>query len=291
MIVLTGKVKIIRADSAGACYGVTRALNLASSACETCEHVCTLGEIIHNPIVVSELSEKGAKAIGDVSEATGTVILRSHGVKPEVERKLSDAGCSLIDATCPHVKRAQLAAKKMAEEGREVIVVGESGHPEVESIVAYVKECGGSVKVVLNSSEIGDIADRVGVVCQTTQKKRDFDLICEAARSRCSDVVVQDTICQATEKRQTSAHELATKCSIVIVLGGKNSSNTKRLFEICSSKCPDTYYIEKPQELPVAQIKKKIESEKQEFIIGITAGASTPISHIERLEKFLRDNL
>ena len=291
MIALNNRIKIIRADSAGACYGVMRALELAQNACQSCGNVCTLGEIIHNPIVVDNLEKSGVRVADSVDEASGTVILRSHGVKPEVESKLAESGCEIVDATCPHVKRAQKAAERMAKEGREVIVVGEAGHPEVESIVAYAKDRGAKVSIVANAGEIESLSQKVGIVSQTTQKVKNFEEVCEVARAKSCDVDVKDTICLATEERQSAARKMAKKCNIVIVLGGKNSSNTTRLYEICAEACKNTYHIEKPIELPLEEMSSIIDATDGEFLIGLTAGASTPIDHIDALEKFLEDNL
>ncbi len=291
MNILKTNIKIVRAQSAGACYGVTRALDLAASACENCDSVCTLGEIIHNPIVVEDLEKQGVRVARDENDADGTVILRSHGVKPDVELNLQNKGCKIVDATCPHVKRAQRAAEKMAKDGRDVIVVGECGHPEVESIVAYATSNGVNVDVVSNESELAETYKKVGIVCQTTQKKDNFNAICEKVSKIASDVEIADTICLATDKRQIAARNLAQTSDVIIVLGGKNSSNTTRLFEICKDKCGHTYHIERPQDLPLSGIKKLIDSVDCEFTIGITAGASTPITLLEELEEYLQEKL
>lgn len=288
-------MEVKRAEYAGACYGVVRALELANEALETSDDVCTLGEIIHNPRVVNELHEKGARVVEDNDEITGTCILRSHGVKPSVEEKIEKTASRVVDATCPYVKKAQLAAKNLALDGKDVVVVGEPGHPEVESIRDYAKEgvaarkCQAAnqhVYVVANPDEVPPKFKNpfgVGVVSQTTQKLSNFEAVVAMVKEITGEEPeVKNTVCSATEQRQEAAAELAKEADLMIVLGGKNSSNTTRLYEICKEHCAHSHHIESIDE--VEPILKGFNGS----VIGITAGASTPIEQVDELERAVR---
>lgn len=277
-------MKVLRADYAGACYGVQRALDLAMSAADGGEGASTLGPLIHNPQVVDELAARGIRAVDDPDEVErGSVIIRSHGVTPAVRRSVEARGLPIIDATCPHVARAQKAAAELAQSCACVVVVGEAGHPEVEGLVAYASEAGGRVIV---ASRPGDLPDEIpspaGVVVQTTQTHEAFDAVVEELRRRGVELELRDTICFATRQRQEAAAELAKTADAIVVIGGRNSSNTTRLAEICATSCPRTHHIEKPAEIDPAWFDGC-------SVVGVTAGASTPESQIaaviERLEK------
>lgn len=277
-------MKVLRADYAGACYGVQRALDLAMSAADGGEGASTLGPLIHNPQVVDELAARGIRAVDDPDEVErGSVIIRSHGVTPAVRRSVEARGLPIIDATCPHVARAQKAAAELAQSCACVVVVGEAGHPEVEGLVAYASEAGGRVIV---ASRPGDLPDEIpspaGVVVQTTQTHEAFDAVVEELYRRGVELELRDTICFATRQRQEAAAELAKTADAIVVIGGRNSSNTTRLAEICAASCPRTHHIEKPAEIDPAWFDGC-------SVVGVTAGASTPESQIaaviERLEK------
>ena len=270
-------MKVVLADPAGACYGVERALALAREAAlrPGNPHVSTLGPLIHNPIVVRDLESAGVSVAGSVDEADdGVLVIRSHGVTREVLAEASAAeGLEVVDATCPHVARVQREAQAMAADGRYVIVVGEPGHPEVEGIASYAGE---RSAVVERAVDLPDLPSdtRVGVVVQTTQSPALLREVEEALRERISDVRVADTICSATARRQQAAAEVAGSCDAMIVIGGRNSGNTRRLFELCAGLCPNSHHIESPDEMDPGWF---IGCET----VGITAGASTPRSQIE----------
>ena len=279
-------MRVVRADNAGACYGVQRALNLALRAAdEGGAGASTLGPLIHNPQVVSELAERGIRAVSDVVEVErGSVIIRSHGVTPEVRRGVEERGLPIIDATCPHVSRAQKAAAELAQSCACVVVVGEAGHPEVEGLVAYAREAGGAVVVAASPADLPkEVPSPAGVVVQTTQRHEVFDAVIEELRRRGVRLDVRDTICFATTQRQEAAAALARTVDAVVVIGGRNSSNTTRLAEICAAACPRTYHIETPDELQGFWFDGCKD-------VGVTAGASTPESQIaavvERLSTF-----
>lgn len=270
-------VQIRVAAQAGACYGVNRALELASRcAGEGAGRVHTLGPLIHNPIVVSDLAARGVAEASSLDEIEdGTVIIRSHGVVPKVIEDARARGLNVVDATCPYVKKVHAAAAKLVREGYDLVIVGESGHPEVEGIVGHA---GGRTHVVGSAEDVGaiELGARVGVVVQTTQTARNLAEVVSALVPRVSELRVINTICAATSERQSAAGDLAREADCMVVVGGKNSGNTRRLAEICRAACPSTHHIEDASELDPEWFKGA-------SLIGITAGASTPQSHIERV--------
>jgi len=261
-------MEVILADYLGFCYGVKRAVTIAQENASADGTSSTLGPIIHNPQVVERLKTEGVGTVDALAEMDkGTVIIRSHGVGPEVYEEAEQRGLNLVDATCPHVKKAQLSAKKLADSGRKVVIVGEKKHPEVRSIF----EWSGGQAVVVETEEEADALDscaKLGVVCQTTFSGDKFKSIVTHLLEKSRDVHIQRTICTATDQRQKAALDLAAQVDMMLVIGGKNSANTTRLAQICAEKCL-TYHIETAEELQDEWFDK-IEK------IGITAGASTP---------------
>lgn len=271
-------VQIVVAKHAGACYGVERALKLARAcAQESADAVHTLGPLIHNPIVVRDLEHSGVQLAETLDDAeSGTLIIRTHGVVPQVVEEASSRGLTVLDATCPYVKKVHEAAAKLVSEGYQLLVIGEAGHPEVEGILGHA---GAPAYVVSNASELDDLelSRKVGVVVQTTQTAARLSEVVAALAPRVKELCVVNTICKATGERQCAAAELAEASESMIVVGGKNSGNTRRLAEICSSLCTRTHHIESEDELEAAWFEG-VSS------VGITAGASTPQEHIERVK-------
>ena len=269
-------MKVVLAENAGACYGVQRALDMAHEASEGQGKVYTLGPLIHNPGVVADLEARGvfvAEDAGEVDE--GTIIIRSHGVTPEVYEAVEARGLPIVDATCPHVARAQKAAAELARQGCRVIVVGEEGHPEVEGLKAYAKREGAKVDVVSSADDVpGDLRAPIGVVVQTTQRRENLDAVVKAIQEQGIDPIVKRTICLATRHRQDSAAALATEVDAIVVIGGRNSSNTTRLAEICAAACERTHHVESVDELDPAWFEGCTS-------VGVTAGASTPEDQIK----------
>lgn len=263
------------ASHAGVCYGVERALKLAAHAAESARgSVTTLGPLIHNPIVVRDLESAGVKGAQTVDEVeSGTLIIRAHGVVPQVIDQARAKGLEVLDATCPYVKKVHMAAEKLVREGYQLIVVGESGHPEVEGILGHA---GDAAHVVSTPHDLDgvDLARKVGVVVQTTQTPANLAAIVSALALRTMDLRVVNTICSATQERQDSAAELASRADAMIVIGGKNSGNTRRLAEICMACCPRTHHIEDSSEIQRTWFEGVA-------LVGITAGASTPGAHID----------
>lgn len=279
-----GKLEVVKAAYAGACYGVQRALDMTLKAAEAGGTVCTLGPLIHNPGVVAELEQRGIHVADSVEsiEAEG-VVIRSHGVVPQVIESIEQRGFTVIDATCPHVMRAQRAAAKLAREGRHVLVVGEAGHPEVEGISAHARVAGGTCTIVGGPEDIpADLQGKVGVVVQTTQSRQRFEEVLAALQQRNLDLEVKDTICFATTQRQLSAVELASKVDAMVVIGGRNSSNTTRLYEICAQHCSRAFHIEQAAEIDPAWFEGC-------HVVGVSAGASTPDNQIESVVEYLSE--
>lgn len=261
-------LEVILADYLGFCYGVKRAIKIARENAAPDGSACTLGPIIHNPQMVERLKDEGVGTIDCLDDLKrGKVIIRSHGVGPETYEKAEAMGLECVDATCPHVKKAQLSAKELAEEGRFVVIVGEKEHPEVHSIVQWA---GGNVAVIETVAEAASVpnASRLGIISQTTFSGERFREIVSALLDKSRDIRVMRTICTATDQRQRAARELASKVDVMLVIGGKNSANTTRLAQLCANICR-TYHIETAEELQPAWFDN-IEK------IGITAGASTP---------------
>lgn len=276
-------MEVIRADHAGACYGVQRALDMAAAALAKDGHVCTLGPLIHNPLVVDDLAQRGAQVVEDVSSIPGgTAVIRSHGITPQERERLGHRADRIVDATCPHVARAQKAAEKLADIGC-VIVVGEPGHPEVASLREYACCAGADVHVAPRADALPDhLPAEVGVVVQTTQRAEVLASVVSELERRGVRCIVKDTICSATSERQAAAERLASQVDAMVVIGGRNSSNTTRLTEICAQHCPRTYHVESACELaPNLFVGCRT--------VGVTAGASTPEYQIADVVRTLQE--
>ncbi len=257
------------ARHAGVCYGVERALELATEAATSGRVVRTLGPLIHNPQAVSALKERGVEVAACLDEADdGTLIIRSHGVDPAIIDEARDKGLDVVDATCPFVSKAHDAARTLDAEGYTVVIVGEADHPEVEGICAHA---GGHAIIVQEPTELPERWRRrkVGIVVQTTQSLSRLEAVVAAILPRVAELRVFNTICSATTQRQVSAEELAAEVDVMVVVGGHNSGNTTRLAEICSEVNPRTHHVETAEELDPGRFEGAV-------LVGVTAGASTP---------------
>ncbi len=285
-------VEIIVAPNAGFCFGVKRAVKLAEESASLTEkglRVYTLGPIIHNPQEVERLASKGVKPLEDEELKEGdAVIIRSHGIPPDRERELRRKGLRVIDATCPYVKAVHEAVCRLSEEGYFVVLVGERNHPEVIGTLGYLKECGGEGIVVESLEDLKEACrhERVGVVSQTTQSERFFKEVVGELALWVKELKVINTICNATSVRQEDVYRIAPDVDVMIIVGGKNSGNTRRLYNISRSLNPNSYHIETADELDPSWFEgvKKV---------GITAGASTPDWIIEsvrgKIEEICRE--
>ena len=282
-------MEVIVAEHAGFCFGVTKAVKTVYEQIEKDNsNIYTYGPIIHNETVVSDLEKKGVKVIESADELegidSGTVVIRSHGVTKEVHQKLEQSGLNVIDATCPFVKRIHRIVEEESKKGKSIIVVGSESHPEVEGIVSYAT---GPVYVVDSPEKAmefeGDRKLEYTVVSQTTFNKNKFQETIEIFKNVGYNINIVNTICNATDERQTEAEEIASRADVMIVIGGTHSSNSRKLYEICANKCTNTYFIQTLDDL-------HLEIPKSAKLIGITAGASTPKNIIEEVQKHVRTN-
>ena len=264
-------LKVYTADKAGFCFGVKRALNFALKTANDKElqPVYTLGPIIHNPQVVKRLEENGVIAINNINEIDkGTIIIRSHGVSPDILKKASKKGLHIVDTTCPFVKRAQENACLLVKEGYQTFIYGDHNHPEVIGIY------GATDKKAIIINEISELAqyklsNKLGFVAQTTKSPSSYRKIIASIINKTLELKVFNTICNTTDNRQKSAAALAKRVDLMLVIGGYNSANTRRLAEICKHNGTPTYHIE-----TAGDINKQWYKGKE--TIGISAGASTP---------------
>lgn len=261
-------MEVILADNLGFCYGVKRAIQLAEGSASPCGDSFTLGPIIHNPQMVAKLADGGVGMIESLDEVdSGTVIVRSHGVGPQVYERIEKKGLKLVDATCPHVRKAQMSAKELADQGYKVVIVGEKRHPEVKSILEWAGE--GTIAIETEEEAEGvPRCGKLGIVAQTTFSGDKFRTIVSRLFDKSVDIRILRTICNATDQRQSAAVKLAAEVDMMIVIGGKNSANTTRLAVLCKDIC-QTHHIE-----TVEEVREEWFENIQK--IGITAGASTP---------------
>ena len=263
---------IVLAKSAGFCFGVSNAIKMLDCAIqENSGTIYTVGEIIHNKQVIDYYSKKGvliACSVDDI-EPNSSVIIRAHGVSPEVMSNLQKKGLNILDATCPYVKKIQRLVSDKYKEGYKIIIFGNKSHPEVIGINGY---CDNTASIIANEQEANNLeinADKICVVSQTTQKKECLEKVFNIFDKKFKNVEKFDTICSATSKRQEEAKSIAKDVDLMFVVGGVTSSNTQKLYEVASEYCKNTLKIEVASEINMQDLKK---SKK----IGITAGASTP---------------
>ncbi len=270
-------MKIYRARHGGFCFGVKRAIKIALEASKKADGVYTMGPLIHNHLAVEDLRSKGispVKSMGGVKNGE-VVIIRSHGVAPDVLEKLRIKNCDIIDATCPRVRRAQHYVQRLIKEGYYVVIVGEKDHPEVKGLMGYG---GKHATIYKDSHKLGK--KKIGVVPQTTLNQARFN---DAVSDLLSDVIemkIYNTICRETALRIKEATKLTKKADIMIVVGGKNSANTTRLYQICK-KLRRSYHIESASELKRSMFKGASS-------VGITAGASTPKAQVDDVVRKIR---
>lgn len=277
-------LEVFLADYLGFCYGVKRAIKIArENAVGKC---CTLGPIIHNPQMVERLKAEGVDSADDLSAINeGTVIIRSHGVGPKVYEQIKAKGLKTVDATCPHVKRAQSAARELVNEGYNVIIIGEKNHPEVKSIFEWAAK---NTTIVETETEAEKFAPckKLGIVSQTTVSGTHFKNVVLKLLDKSEDIRILRTICTATDQRQKAAMELAEKVDVMIVVGGRNSANTTKLARLCEKKCK-TFHIETAEEISPDFFTGNEKSNSLK--VGITAGASTPDWIIKEVEVRLKN--
>ncbi|MBO7610833.1 MAG: 4-hydroxy-3-methylbut-2-enyl diphosphate reductase [Elusimicrobia bacterium] len=274
-------VKITVADSAGFCFGVKRAIDLAEDIASKNKEVYTFGPLIHNPQEVARLEKENIKVVEDYSKIEkGVLVLRTHGIPLDIYENLSKKeNIKIVDAACPFVKKAQDIIKELSKDSEQIVIVGEKKHPEVVALVSYGK---GKCIVIEDKKDVKNVkkTDIIYIVSQTTQSPKKFEEIVNEI-SKISQVKVFNTICRATFDRQSAAEKLAKEVDVMIVIGGKNSGNTTRLNQICSN-ITKTYHIENVDEIEPAWFENV-------KAVGITAGASTPDWIIESIKGRIKE--
>lgn len=284
-------MNVTLAESAGFCFGVKRAVSeVYKEIQDGVTPIYTYGPIIHNDEVVKDMESNGVRVIMDISELAsldkGTVIIRSHGISREEKERIETEGFHIVDATCPFVLKIHRLVEKYSRQGYQIVIIGNASHPEVRGIRGWVD--GDSVSVVSNAAEAESLHNFEGkpvcIVSQTTFNYNKFEELVEIITKKGYDIIVLNTICNATEERQTEARRIAKESDAMIVIGDKNSSNTQKLFEICKNECANTYYIQTSKDMDYSLLES-INN------VGITAGASTPNNIIEEVSKNVRNEL
>jgi (E)-4-hydroxy-3-methyl-but-2-enyl pyrophosphate reductase len=269
-------MKIYRARYGGVCFGVKRAIEMSLTAAKKWKRVYSLGPLIHNRLAVEELTKKGIITTNDVADITNKkVIIRSHGIQPRLLNRLKKQEYEIIDATCPWVRKAQRYVERLISEGYHVIIVGEKDHPEVKGLLGY-----GGAHAEIYSDRMKIKHRKIGIVPQTTI---DYEALNQAVLhliDRVLELKIYNTICKATILRTREAVRIARKADVMIVVGGKNSANTTRLYQVCNKYKP-SYHIESADEITMDWFEKAQS-------VGVTAGASTPREQVDEVVAFLK---
>lgn len=281
---------VYRAKTAGFCMGVSLALQKLNSALERkgndCApaRICTLGPIIHNPQVLADYESRGVVCVKEASQLhPGDVaVIRAHGITREVEEQVKQSGAEIVDATCPKVKKAQLSIAKATANGATLLLFGEADHPEVRGLVSYA--CG-PAHVFGSAAELAELhlaeSGPYVLASQTTQDRQIFQEIVAELRQRIGNLVVLSTICDATRERQEEARNIASCVDVMVIIGGRQSGNTRRLADVAALNGIDTFLVERVEELAAENFLQKIRA-------GLTAGASTPKSLIDAAHLWLQ---
>jgi len=277
-------MRIFLPSGIGFCFGVINALQLAKSELEKKEGpVYSLGELIHNPLVIEQLTEKGMKVISNLSSINkGTVITRAHGIDPSLIEEGKKRGLRVIDATCPYVAKVQKIAKFLSQQFYQIVMIGSESHPEVKAVKANVPNQ--KMYVLSNPAQVKNIpqSENIGVIVQTTELLDNFQNIVKNLVKRKGEIRVFNTICEVIRQRQIEVKNLAKKVQAMIIVGGHNSSNTYQLVKLCQSLKRKTYFVERKEDLNFDELKN-FET------IGIAGGTSTPREIIQDIKKILED--
>lgn len=266
-------MNVVKTKNIGFCFGVKRAINMVLKAAEAGGKVFTIGPIIHNPQMVGLLKGKGIIPVDDVYQVKeGTVVFRTHGIKKEEEEYIHQSGLKWIDTTCPFVKRVRKHAKHLEKSGYQVVIVGDRNHPEVKSVLSYLDNDG-----IVLQQPTALTAKKVGVVSQTTLDKGTFVSIVKELIAGVEELRIYNTICESTQIRQNEAVELSGEVDMMLVVGGKNSSNCTKLYKVIHKVQPNTYHIETVDDL-------RPEWFQNVSRVGLTGGASTPDLIIDIVE-------
>ncbi len=270
-------MRIVKAKALGFCFGVRRAIDMVAEAADERGPIDSLGSIVHNPVVVDGLVEKGVQVVGGLDEVeSGTVAVTAHGRGPEIARQAEERGLGLVDATCPIVRKSQKAARSLCGEGFRLIVYGEADHPEVRGVLAWTE--GKGTAILDPEAEIDIPRRKVALLAQTTKSEQSFAAF--VARfvghniGRINELRIVNTTCPETDELYHAARELAAECDLAIVVGGRNSANTRKLAQTCAEAGVETHQIERASEIKSAWLEGK-------ETVGVTAGASTPDQSID----------
>jgi len=279
-------MKIFLPSRIGFCFGVINALQLAESELDKKEGpVYSLGELIHNPLVIEQLTKRGIKVISNFfSVNKGTVITRAHGVDPSLIEEGKKRGLKVIDATCPYVTKVQKIAKLLSQQFYQIVIIGSESHPEVRAVKANVSNH--KIYVLSKPAQVEDLprSEKIGVIVQTTELLDNFQNIVKNLVKRRGEIRVFNTICEVIRQRQMEVKRLAKKVQAMIIVGGHNSSNTYQLVKLCQSLKRKTYFVERKKDLNFDELKN-FET------IGIAGGTSTPGEIIQDIKKILEDKL
>ena len=272
-------IEVIKTRHIGFCFGVNRAVSRVLKEAEARkEKIYTLGPLLHNPQMVEMLREKGIEPIDDVSRLErGVVAFRSHGIMKEEEEYIRTKGLEAIDTTCPFVKRVRMAALYLRKNGYKVVIAGDERHPEVKSVLSYL----GNDGIVLHNS-FSIAAKKIGVVSQTTLDRETFWEVVGSLMDRTKELRIYNTICESTTVRRDEATELARQVGAMLIVGGRNSSNTTKLYALVKRIQPRTYHIEAEDEIRPEWF---IDAQR----VGIAGGASTPEVIIDRVERRVKN--
>lgn len=262
-------MEIILAKEAGFCFGVKRAIDLSTKTHEQGISFVTFGEIIHNKQVVRSLEDMGIHAVDSFDGLDGkNVLIRSHGISKSVYEEAEEKGIHLIDGTCPYVKKIQKIVEKASLDGYDIIIVGDQAHPEVIGVSGWSTMPVHVIYAIEEAKALLPIK-KACIVCQTTITESKWNEVLSVIQTKVEDLLVNNTICEATRQRQMSADELSKEVDIMLVIGGLHSSNTRKLLEVCKKNCKKAYHIETLEEIEMINFDN---CDK----IGVTAGASTP---------------
>ena len=271
--------KVIVARPTGFCFGVERAIGLAKSGKKQFGRVSTLGELVHNPLVLKELEREGIRSVRSARQVReGALVIRAHGCPPETFAECSRLGIALVDATCPYVRKVQNVARRLKDQGYTVVVVGERNHPEVKSILGH---CEGRGRVY--SPKMRLKGGKIGVVAQTTMsRERLREAVASLSRFRYNELRVFDTICEEVAARQLAAARIAQQVDLVVVVGGRNSANSSRLAEIARNAGRRVVFVERASEVPLRIVERADR-------VGIVAGSSTPSRVVSEIVDIVRN--
>ncbi len=278
-------MEIIIAENSGLCYGVKRALRIAKQTrADKSEKVYTLGDLIHNPQVIADLEKHGIHSAKDLNKINnGTVIIRSHGVSPQIYDFLTNKNINIVDATCPIVKKIQRLVSNLSKKEEEIIIVGNKEHPEIKGLIGYSQGKGVIIENEAQARKLPQKRKRA-VLVQSTQNIHLFQRTVNILSARTEKLDIHNTICQSTQTRQKSTSELASQVDVLFIIGGKNSSNTHTLYKISKKVLTNTYFIEKANQITPEMLKGASK-------IGLSGGASTPPKAIKEAVVKIKSSL